>query len=277
MESKVFNKSVLIYAILSIVLTVSLIKDLQLLGILTLIFLIYFVEPKRFEYLFKNVFKKINIGSVGVETHPQENEISIEKSIDEEKDDIKKDYYTLSLEGDKLLFNGDYVAATKKYEESIKLNDKYTNAFINLGAAYHGLWATTKDPTCLEKSIAASKKALELNPKGYRPRINLAVAYSKSENTKDEALGLFEEADQIGKDADSLSRGKVKLFKTQIIIDKLNTRESKKYEARIPEVEKDLYDCIHLFQKASWTNPEALYWIKRPQQLLDYIKSEVWK
>lgn len=174
-------------------------------------------QVEKFEYLFKKIFKKINIGTVGFETHQLENEISIEKSLDEEKDIIEKDYYTLYFEGDKLLSNGDYASATNKYEEAIRLNDKYTNAFINLGAAYHGLWSGTKNPKYLEKSAAASKKALELNPKGYRPQINLAVVYSKSDNTKDEALRLFEEADQIGKNADPLSRGKVKLFKSQVI------------------------------------------------------------
>jgi len=216
-----------------------------------------------------SLFSKIKAGPVEAEikSPAQQAEVATEIEGPAPTEDAKRAFD----DGGVFLTIGENTAAIKEFEEAVRIAPSFSDAYLNLGAAYLGLWHKTHQNVHLEKSIEASRKSLELSPHGYRNRINLAIAYSMSKEMEPEALKLYEEANEKGTYEDPLTWGKVKLFMANMIITLALRQDGEKYRKRFPEAVELLIASKHLFGRVS--NQEALKWKKEAEDHLDSIKA----
>lgn len=258
--------------ILLLVFVFSMVQRLQFLAVLSLLLFLIVIYPNSlsaFLNLVAKLTEEIRIGKVS--WRPKE---GIDKPAiaepDKNAESEIEDAQLLFLKGNSLLFSQRNSEAIDKYKKAISIDEKFTDAYLNLGAAYLEEWKRTADRKYFEESILASQKALELNPEGYRSRINLAVAYSKEIETQFEALKLFDEADKMGTGKNASLRGRVKLFKANMIYTLSLQKRGEALKKRLPEAMSDLNEAYWLFQN-NLSGKEREFWSNEVISLMDAI------
>jgi tetratricopeptide (TPR) repeat protein len=248
-----------------VVLTIfSIFKGLEFFAIICLVFL-WIRNDSEMGIRLRQVFEQI--GKEGVKFRkPPEETVSAEKpSLTPQITDQAEDF-KLFNKANTLLSKGDLLEAEKQYLNLAEKTSNHrikTDSFLNLGVTYMRLWHQTYNQEYLDKSIESSRKALELDPEGYRSRLNLAVALSKNRRTESEALKYFEEADERGDLRDPVLWGKIKLFKASLILTLTGRIDGAKYKDRIFEAELDMLEALRLFEmmknhpEIPWLNDEA--------------------
>ena len=222
----------------------------------------------------------VKVGKEGFEFRdPPEEAVTADKETPQLQINDKSTDYLRFGEANKLRQQNRLKEAEQRYSEIINDgSDKSVikDSFLNLGFVYLKLWHRTHNDDFLNKSINASKKALELDPRGYRSRLNLGVAYSKRKETEPDALMSFEEADSKGDMTDPITWGKVKLFKASVI-NNLSVRENgETYANKLHEAEVSLLDSIRLFEMMSY-QPAVPWLTHEARSLLEVIRRRIAK
>ena len=121
------------------------------------------------------------------------------KKFIEAENEVKKQ--VLKYPNSSVLFNilgaifagkNDLSQAIKNYENSLKINSGYFQAYNNLGTAFHKLKK-------IDKAIANYKKAIEINKNFAEPYNNIGNAFVDLKNPK-ESLNYFEKAIKLKPD-----------------------------------------------------------------------------
>jgi len=213
------------------------------------------------------LFTKFRYKDFEAETRPPSQEAEVTNEITEPipQEDAKANFNEASA----LLAVGENMAAIEKYKTAIDIDPNFSDAYLNLGAAYLNLWNKTKRDEHLQKSIEASQKSLELAGGGYRNRINLGLAYSKLRDKEPEALKLFEEANERGSHQDPVTWGKVKMYMANMILTLAERPEGEKYTQRLPEAIGLLRESMRLLKTAG--TQESMSWYHEAKQLLDSV------
>lgn len=260
--SERFNANVISWfaAILALL---SIFKGLEFFAIICLVFL-WIRNDNEMGIRLRQIFEQI--GKEGVKFRNPPEETSAEKSTLKPQSTMQDEDSKLFIKANTFLSKGSLQDAEKEY---LVLVDKTSNAriktdsYLNLGVVYMRLWERTNSQEYLDKSIESSKKALDLDPEGYRSRLNLAVALSKKRETESEALKYFEEADERGDLRDPILWGKIKFFKASLILTLSGRSDGDKYKNRLSAAELDLLEALRLFEmiknhpEVPWLNDEA--------------------
>jgi tetratricopeptide (TPR) repeat protein len=258
-----------------VIIFVSLYRDLEFLALISLL-LFWVRNDHKMGLRLREIFVKIGKG--GVEFRPPPKETSPEESLPPVTEKIlESNDYRLLREANSLLSQNRFEDAEESYTKIIKEGSDgraITNSFINLGVVYMGLWHKYHDQVYIDKSIESSRKALERDSEGYRPRINLGVALSKSRETEQEALEYFEQADMRGDMRDPLTWGKVKYFKASIISSLSDRQEGKEFSAKLQQAEIDILEALRLFETIR-NYPEAAWLISEANFLLEIVKKKL--
>ncbi len=257
--------------LLLLVLASSMINKLEILSAVSLVLVCVLFAQEEIVNFVKH-FKKMKLP--GFEFEPKESPPEIEYTKDTTKAPSAGGATDSFAEGNYFLQIEETLAAISKYEQAIETRPGFSDAYLNLGAAYLGLWHKTGREEHLHKSIEISKRALELSPGGYRSRINLAVAFSKIPEKEEEALKIFEEANRKGSDADRLTWAKVKLFKAKLILTLSERPGGDRYRERLGEARIDIRDCqvlLNLVPKHQ--TGEALQWIREAREVFDALEA----
>lgn len=257
-----------------VVVVLALLRDWEFLAITALI-LIWLRNDQKLGIRLRELFEKV--GKEGFQFRPPPEETAkAEKAEWGTKPDEASADYMLFQQANNLLSQNRFMDAEEKYLETIEKTSDLrvkTNCYINLGVIYMRLWHQTHKQEFLDKSIDASKTALELDPEGYRSRLNLAVAYSKNRKTEVEALRYFDEADSRGDLKDPHSWGKVKLFKASLIATLSGRPNGQEYANRLNEAELSLLESLRLFEMVK-DHPEIPWLVDEARSLLDFIKKK---
>ena len=272
--SERFNTNLISWfaAILAIL---SILKGLEFFAIICLVFL-WIRNDSEMGIRLRQIFEQI--GKEGVKfRNPPEETASAEKStlkpqITKQDEDSK-----LFIKANTLLSKGNLQEAEKEYLDLVEKSPNpriKTDSYLNLGVVYMRLWHQTYNQEYLDKSIECSKKALELDPEGYRSRLNLAVALSKDRKTESEALKYFEEADERGDLRDPVLWGKIKLFKASLILTLTGRSDGAKYKNRLSEAELDLLEALRLFEMMK-NHPEVPWLNDEAKTSLNFIKKKI--
>ena len=257
---------------LTVILFLSIYMKLQILAVIVLLIIVVIVKPDIPNSI-RRLIKSIKWGDKEVQFRLREGETEGDSS-DNEKPNVSSKAKELFDKGNLLFFSGNNDIAIEMFRLAIEHEPKFSDAYINLAAAYLNSWHKTGKEEYLEMSIEASRKALEIEPNGYRSRINLAVALSKFKKYEVEALKLYEEADNMGDLRDSVTWAKIKLFRAETI-NRLSERpEGKEYIGRLPEAELLLLEASELFDKEA-NNPEAKMWKEKLQLLLETVQKKI--
>jgi len=260
---------------LSVIILIAIFKDLEFLALMGMILLLVRNDPQlgvRLRHLF------VKVGKEGLEfREPPEETVTADKETKEPQLDPQSQDYIRFTEANKSFQQNNLPDAEQKYLQIINdgsIQNIIKDSYLNLGAVYLKLWHQTHEDDFLGESIEASKKALQLDPQGYRSRLNLAVAYSKRKETEPEALTYFEEADNIGDMRDPITWGKVKLFKASVI-NSLSAREDgNMYANKLQEAELSLLDSLRLFDTMKY-HPEASWLAHEARTLIGVVRKRI--
>jgi len=221
----------------------------------------------------RRIFTKIGKGGLEFREPPEET-VASEKLPAKIQMDKQTDDFQMFNDANKFLSKGENNEAEKLYLELIKTtsNDRIkTDSYLNLGVTYMRFWHQTYNQEYLDKSIDSSRKALELDPDGYRSRLDLAVALSKDRRTEEEALKYFEGADERGDLRDPVLWGKIKFFKASLILTLTGRPDGAKYKERLSEAEIALLEALRLFEMIK-NHPEVPWLIDEAKKSLNLLK-----
>ena len=274
--NKIFNafKTNLISWFAVVLTILSIFKGLEFFAIICLVFL-WIRNDSEMGIRLRQVFEQI--GKEGLKFRPPPEEtVSAEKlpQINDQTEDLK-----LFNEAYTLLSKGDLLEAEKQYLDLVEKSSNHrikTDSYLNLGFTYMRLWHQTYNQEYLDKSIESSRKAIDLDPEGYRSRLNLAVALSKDRRTESEALKYFEEADERGDLRDPVLWGKIKLFKALLILTLTGRPNGAKYKTRLSEAEIDMLEALRLFEMMK-NHPEVPWLYNEAKTSLNLIKKKTEK
>jgi tetratricopeptide (TPR) repeat protein len=260
---------------LVLILVASLVQKMQILSVIIFVVIIVLFSPKVLDVIRKWIdnLEELEIPRLAKIKKRPPNEAEIHKEMPEKSE--KSSAIDHFRDGNRLLLLGDAGGSIEKYEKAISEDPKFSDAYLNLGAAYLTLWSETGLEDHLHRSIEASRKSLTLAPGGYRSRLNLAVALSKMIDTEEEALKYFEEADTKGQYVDPVTWGKVKLFKGNQILNLYRRPQGGTYVNRLPEAEDTVLESVRLFNMAPMSQAhEASRWIDEARIVLKSIQDE---
>ena len=253
---------------------ISIFRGLEFLTIVCLTF-IWVRNDNEMGIRLRQIFSKI--GKEGIEfREPPEEIVTAEKPELLTLPKGQADDFNKFKEANKLLSGGSFFEAEKQYLDLVASTSNRrikTDSYINLGVIYMRLWHQTYNQEYLNKSIDSSRNALELDPEGYRSRLNLAVALSKDHKTEPEALVCFEGADERGDLRDPVLWGKIKLFKASLITTLSSRPKGEKYKDRLSKAEIDVLEALRLFEMMK-NNPEVPWLTHEANSVMNLIKKK---
>jgi len=260
---------------LSIIIVLSIFKDLEFLALMGLILLLV-RNDQQLGIRLRQLFVKVGKEGFEFRDPPEEAATADKESPQLQINDESQDYLWYG-EANRLLQQNRLQEAEQKYNQVINEGSDESvikDSYLNLGVVYLKIWHQTHNDDLLKKSIEASKKAIEHDPNGYRSRLNLGVAYSKKKETESDALNYFEEADSIGDMSDPITWGKVKLFKASTINSLSTRQDGEKYADKLREAEVSLLESIRFFETMSY-HPEAPWLTHEASSLLDVLRRKI--
>ena len=104
------------------------------------------------------------------------------------------------------LRNGMNTAASKEFEEVIKIDPNNLHAHMSLGFLYTDIYK--------DKAIEHCKRAIELDRNVFAPYLNWGVNLDHTSAPKEDVAKVYEEAEKVGEAqrVDDVSMGKLKRF-----------------------------------------------------------------
>lgn len=115
-----------------------------------------FMEPS------KTIERSVGVDSMGIDALLE----GVAYAGETERNKASK----VNNEGIRYWIKNDYVRAIDRFQESIRIDSEYADAYSNLGGVY-------LDMGDIDKAFASLNKALELNPDGRNIHVKLAKAY----------------------------------------------------------------------------------------------------
>lgn len=276
-------QKILIYIISFVILGLAIFQKLQIVIIFVSLFLIFFHFPEMRDIgsILANLgkgLKKVRYGRFSGKLRSPVDEPAIETrttaTTTTPPPEVSSDPIILFSEGNELFRMNMPFSAADKYKQATLIDSNFSDAHLNLGAAYMAIWNQTQDERFRTESMASSGTSLQLAPEGYRSRINLAVALSKDPEEMPRALELYEQADEKGSIEDPLTWGKVKLFKANLILTLSDGLEGEIYQKKLPEAARSVRTSIRLFKMVE-DMPETARWIDEAKSTLTSIKAKL--
>lgn len=228
--------------ILTILLVISLLQQLQILAIACILFII--IGMRRGEEFISNILTKIEnseIGKIGGVEWGLRQKGALPDEIRKREEVRFSTFYRYFNRGYIYFKQGNFIAALKEFEKAEEIDSQNFEVCVMLGLLNNILGEN-------EASIFYSKRALKIKPGEFVPMFNMAIAtnhllgYTKS-------LQLYLEAETYANNegiGETVDRGKLNLFlghdfrdskdftkakerylKSKEILEKINTEEAK--------------------------------------------------